>query len=239
MMLVVTFMLVGVILVATIIGTAVVQQSRMLRLRQSFSGRLIEAQDRERAALARELHDDMVGRLDSVSRGLRALPSKDANDYGEELAELADELRDVSRQLHPSLVDLRGLDVALQSLGEEMASRAGIEVTVHVGAESQLLPKLTQLGLFWIAQEALRNAVKHSNARSVEIRLSCTSALAELVITDDGVGFVSDNAGKGSGLGLLSMAERARLLGGRLSLESTADTGTRVSVLIRSNGRGQ
>lgn len=239
MMLVVTFMLVGVILLATIVGTAVVQQSRLLRLRQSLSGRLIEAQDRERAALARELHDDMVGRLDSVSRGLRAVQSDDAKDFGEELAVLADELRDVSRQLHPSLVDLRGLDVALQSLGEEVASRAGLEVTVHAGAESQLLPKPTQLGLFRIAQEALRNAVKHSKARSVEIRVACTSALMELVIADDGVGFVPDNGRKGSGLGLLSMAERARLLGGRLSIESAAGAGTRVSVLIRSDGRGQ
>ncbi len=210
MMLVVAFMLVGVILLATIIGTAVVQQSRLLRLRQSLSGRLIEAQDRERAALARELHDDMVGRLDSVSRGLRALSNRDANDYGEALGELADELRDISRQLHPTLVDLRGLDTALQALGDELGSRAGTVVTVHVSSDAQLLPKPVQLGLFRIAQGALRNAIKHSEAGTVEIRLTCTSDQVELAITDDGVGFVAEDARKGAGLGLLSMAERAR-----------------------------
>jgi two-component system sensor histidine kinase UhpB len=237
MMLVVTFMLVGVILLATIIGTAVVQQSRLLRLRQSLSGRLIEAQDRERAALARELHDDVVGRLDAVSRGLRALSNGDANDYGAELAELADELRDVSRQLHPSLVDLRGLAVALQALGEEIGLRAGIEVAVHVGNESHLLPKPAQLALFRIAQEALRNAIKHSRAGKVEIRLTCTSDLAELVITDGGVGFVAEDARKAAGLGLLSMAERARFLGGRFQIDSTPGAGTRVGVLIPTTGK--
>lgn len=237
MILVVTLTLVGTILLATIIGTAVVQQSRLLRLRQSLSGRLIEAQDRERAALARELHDDMVGRLDAVSRGLRALSNGDANDYGDELAELADELRDVARQLHPSLVDLRGLEVALQVLGDEMASRAGIAITVHVRGESHLVPKQAQLGLFRIAQEALRNAIKHSKAGEVEICLTCTTDLVELVITDEGVGFVAEEGRKGAGLGLLSMAERARLLGGRFQVDSTPDSGARVGVLISLAGK--
>ncbi|HQW65388.1 MAG TPA: hypothetical protein PLJ23_00020 [Gemmatimonadales bacterium] len=239
MMLVVTFMLVGVILLATIIGSTVIQQSRLLRLRKSLSGRLIAAQDEERAALAREVHDDFVGRLDSIGRGLLALPGTDANDFGGEVHALSDELRSLSRRLHPALVEFHGLDAALRSLGEEMTSRTGIRVRVSVSGDPGALPKASQLGMFRIAQEALRNAIKHSKASNADIALVCTDDQAELVLTDDGMGFVQDRAVTATGLGLLSMAERARFLGGRLSIDSTLGAGTRVCALIPCIGRSK
>jgi signal transduction histidine kinase len=200
-----------------------------------LGGRLLTAQDTERARIARELHDDVSQQIALLTIDLELLAGA-AEGESEPLAHesvsrahaIARSVRDLSHSLHPTKLRLIGLVASLQSLEREVA-RSGLAVTfTHENVPSDLPPDLT-LCLFRIVQEALQNALRYSNARKVLVHLTGGPDGLSLTIADDGVGFDVD-AGYGKGLGLISMRERLDAVGGTLDIRSAPGAGTRLDV---------
>jgi signal transduction histidine kinase len=140
--------------------------------------------------------------------------------------------------LHPSVLQHAGLQPTLQRHCAEVAQQHQIRVAFTCEGTFDGIDPQVALGLFRIAQEAVQNSVRHGKAGTVTVRLSAADGTIDLHIVDDGVGFVSGR-GSGSGLGLRSMDERARLVGGHTTIESTPGHGTSVLVSVpRSTTRG-
>jgi signal transduction histidine kinase len=199
--------------------------------------RLLNAQEAERARIAHELHDDISQQLSLLAIYLDMLRSnaqglaKELIDEAVSSAEnIVASVHDLSRRLHPYKLQLIGLVAALQDLQNAVA-QAGIAATFTHEHVPAALPQDLTLCLFRIAQEALQNALKHSHARSVSMRLVGTPAELELSIADDGVGFDVD-AAWGNGLGLVGIRERLDAIGGTFEILSTPGAGTSLVVRI-------
>ena len=190
--------------------------------------RVVEAQENERARLARELHDETGQALTSVLLGLKSLDDRVETAEGRtavaELRELVvSTLQDVRRlavELRPAALDDFGLVPAIERLRDLVTEQSGISVEVRSEIGDQRLSPETETTLYRIAQEALTNVVKHADARSVRMRLSRSGNRIVLVVQDDGRGFEPESVRDG-GVGLLGMRERIALVGGRLTIEST------------------
>jgi signal transduction histidine kinase len=201
--------------------------------------RVVEAQELERRRLARELHDETGQALTSILLGLKALEEK-LDDAGSraaaaELRELVvTTLQDVRRlavELRPSALDDFGLVAALERLSASFADQTGIEIDFETALGDERLPAEVETALYRIVQESLTNVVKHARARRVSILLARRNGAIKAVIEDDGQGF--DPAASGSaGFGLVGMRERLALLGGRLEVESSGDTGTTIAAEV-------
>lgn len=199
--------------------------------------RLLNAQEAERARIAHELHDDISQQLSLLAIYLDMLRSnaqglaKELIDEAVSSAEnIVASVHDLSRRLHPYKLRLIGLVAALQDL-QNAVSQAGIAATFTHANVPAALPQDLTLCLFRIAQEALQNALKHSHARSVSMRLVGAAAGLELSIADDGIGFDVD-AAWGNGLGLVGIRERLDAIGGTFEILSTQGGGTRLVVRI-------
>jgi PAS domain S-box-containing protein len=208
----------------------------------SLSRRLIAAHELERGRVARELHDDLNQRMTLLQIGLGEFEhdapglSSRARDQLRNIAEVAVKvssgLRNLSQQLHPSKLDILGLVASLDGLCQDLAGQHSLQIQFAHHDVPRLIPKDVALCLFRIAQEALKNVVQHSGAAAATVELSGHDDRIELCISDAGVGFNPDSAKQASGLGLLSMQERLRLVGGQLSVESGSSRGTRIHVRI-------
>ena len=208
----------------------------------ALSGRLITAQEEERARIARELHDDLSQRMALLQIGLERFKhdmpdlSSQARRELDNLEEIAEEVSSdvhgLSHQLHPSTLDTLGLVRSLGSFCREFSGQHKIQVQFHHGDMPGQLPKDVTLCLFRVAQEALRNVVKHSGAAEAEVRLSGKGGEIDLCISDSGQGFDVQSVKGVAGLGLISMRERLRLVGGNFSIESEPSNGTRIRVRI-------
>jgi two-component system sensor histidine kinase UhpB len=146
---------------------------------------------------------------------------------------ITEDVRRIAKGLRPPSLDDLGLVAAVRRLTTDLEQRDGVKAVLSVTGRRQRLDGDTELGLFRIAQEALRNAERHAHAGSVEVRLDFTAAGVRLEVEDDGRGFEpgSDWARRGS-LGLVGMQERAVLLGGDLVVESQPGTGTLVRATL-------
>jgi len=208
------------------------------------SRRLVEVQEAERRLLAGELHD-RVGQnltalginLSIVAGGLpeSAKPELAARleECGSLLAGTVDAMRNVMAELRPHALDDYGLPAALRSLATGFSHRTGIQVAFEGDARGTDLPKPVDLAMFRIAQEALNNVAKHSNAQRVEIAIRRANGLATLSVRDNGVGFDPkriERSNREAGWGLLIMRERAEAVGARFSLNAGPDTGVQVLV---------
>jgi PAS domain S-box-containing protein len=210
---------------------------------QDLAGRLIHAQEEERARIARDLHDDVSQQIAGVaillSRLKRSLrPSGPAPEKEEELAELqartsrlADSIRHLSHELHPGMLKHTGLSAALEQHCAEVEQHHGLTITLSASGDLDSLDFDTALCLYRVAQEALTNIVRHSQAHTTRVELTRSASAVELRVTDDGVGFVAAERTR-SGLGLRSIDERVRLAQGSVSVESTPGHGTQVVVHI-------
>jgi PAS domain S-box-containing protein len=209
---------------------------------RSLSARLITTQEEERSRIARELHDDFNQRLALLAMDLEQLGGRqpafreDLSDCLEPLLrrtkELSTDIHRLSHQLHPSILQHLGLVAATGSLCEELSSQHAIHIElVHHGVPRSL-PGGVALCLYRIVQEGLRNVIKHSGAGSARVEFGGTTEELTLKISDDGTGFDSKSAQTHKGLGLLSMRERLRLVGGVISVERVEPTGTRIDVRI-------
>jgi PAS domain S-box-containing protein len=207
---------------------------------RALAGRLLTAGEEERRRLARELHDDVNQRvaalaiaLGTARRRLVDAPAVLATQLGDletRALELATDLRRVSHDLHPAVLEHAGLAVALRAQCGEVSRVAGVPVTLDIQDGISVGPD-TALCLYRVAQEALRNVVKHAGAGRIEVSLGVTAGDVVLVVSDDGRGF-DPGLPPLSGLGLVSMEERVRLLRGSLKVRSAPRQGTHVCVRI-------
>ena len=208
------------------------------------SRRLVEVQEAERRLLAGELHDRVGQNLTALGLNLSIVASGlPAEDYPELAARLeessllvqgtVDAMRNVMAELRPHALDDYGLPAALRTLAASFSRRTGIQVAFQGDAPVTSLPKPVDLAMFRIAQEALNNVAKHSNADHVEIAVKRTNGLATLSVRDNGVGFDPRRIGasdSGAGWGLLIMRERAEAVGADFSLRAEPDAGVQVLV---------
>jgi len=201
--------------------------------------RVVEAQENERARLARELHDETGQALTSILLGLKSLDDRVDTDEGRAaVAELRQlvvaTLQDVRRlavELRPAALDDFGLVPAIERLGDLIGEQGDLSVDLRSDLGDQRLPADAETALYRITQEALTNVLKHANAKLVRVHLSRSGRGAVLVVQDDGKGFDPREVRDGS-VGLVGMRERIALLGGRLTIESTEGAGTMLTVEV-------
>jgi signal transduction histidine kinase len=195
--------------------------------------RVVQAQEAERARLARELHDETGQALTSILLGLKSMEERVESDEGRsaasELRELVvSTLQDVRRlavELRPAALDDFGLVPALERLRDTVSEQSAISVDVQSSLGDRRLPADVETMLYRTVQEALTNVVKHADASHVTVRLGHGDGTVVLTVQDDGRGFDPRSARDG-GLGLAGMRERAALLGGRFTLEASEGAGT-------------
>jgi signal transduction histidine kinase len=235
-----------VVILTAFASALIVYQRRFLRAHRTFADNLLAAHEEERAWVAREVHDDalqrvamLVHELDEWPAAPGPAPTSVLSDriaaLREEIEDLGVMLRRVAHRMHPALIDHAGLVPALQSLAVDVTRSSGIRVDVkdESPADGAAPPGGDRaLLVYRIAQEALRNVVKHAGVSQCDMLVALSSASIELRVTDRGKGFVADDSAKGRGLGLISMAERARLADGRLEVWSRPGDGTTVRALI-------
>ena len=213
---------------------------------QFYISETTRAQEEERKRIARELHDATVQDLAVLSLEIDALArAKERLSEGtlqqleklrERIDSIVEEIRHFSSQLRPGVLDQVGLVPALELLTDDLRKQGGINGCVEViGSERRLSPD-SELVLFRIAQEALQNVRRHSQATEVVVRVEFGAEKVRLDVTDNGTGFevaevLGDFASRGK-LGLIGMQERARLLDGNFSLKSGVGKGTTISVEV-------
>jgi signal transduction histidine kinase len=213
----------------------------------AMSGRLISAHEEERARLARELHDDFSQRL-ALLQNYIELFKLDVPDLSSEarqpldklttmVTELSSDVHHLAQQLHPARLETLGLVKSLDGLCKELSGPHKLRVDFIPTDISGQLRKDVSLCLFRITQEALRNVVKHSGATEAKVELSSNAHEIALCISDPGRGFDVESVKGVAGLGLISMRERLRLVGGHLSIESEPSHGTRIRVRVPQKGR--
>ena len=204
----------------------------------ALTGRLITAQEEERARIARELHDDFSQRLALLGIGLGQLWKKLSPNEVEErenvlemlrgIKEMSSDLHTLSHQLHSSKLEHVGLVPALHGLCKEISEKYKIEVHFSESEGAVDVPKDVALCMFRVAQESLVNIVKHSGAREAQVQLSANAIGISLRISDHGRGFDPAMKTPAAGIGLIGMSERLRLVGGRLLVKSETGRGTEI-----------
>ena len=208
---------------------------------KDLGGRLIAAQEEERRRVARELHDDFNQRLAVLSLELEQLGRKIQKPLGlrqsvqrlqTQAQEIAAEIHRLSYKLHPSKLDHLGLAAAIKSLCAELTESGKLKVAFHQSGFPAVLDKDITLCVFRIAQEGLRNCVKHSGADSARVVLTRTRNVVRLAVSDNGCGFNTKTALMEKGLGFISMKERLHILGGQINVYSKPLRGTRIEVSV-------
>jgi PAS domain S-box-containing protein len=206
------------------------------------SGRLIAAQEDERARIARELHDDLSQRMAMLEIGLDQLkqklstlsPSlkKQLEDINQIATEVSSYIHHLSHKLHPSKLNNLGLVATLHGLCRELSEQYNLKVHFTYHNIPRAIPNDVSLCLYRISQEALWNIVKHSSAREGKLELSGYPEEIDLCVSDTGTGFDPETAKEKTGLGLISMRERLRAVGGHLSVESEPSHGTQICARV-------
>ena len=203
--------------------------------------RLTRVQEDERARIARELHDDLGQRLALLTIQLAELQQASL-DVAPALAEQLETSRRLSEEvcieanllshrLHPSRLAHIGLANALSTLCDEFARQGSMDIDFHRD-EIPDLPSEVTTCLYRVAQEAIRNAEKHSGSRRVRVELAARPDAIMLCVSDSGLGFAATSVECSTGLGLVSMAERVRSVGGALSVQSEVNRGTRIEASV-------
>lgn len=220
---------------------------------RGYLGAVTAGQEEERHRLARELHDDTIQSLIALNQQAQlaqmALDNHPASEQLNEMqgmtAQIIADLRRLTRDLRPSYLEDLGLVPALDMLTRDTSVALGIPVTFQVSGSGRRLRPEVELALYRMVQEALSNVARHAQASSAEVSLGFSPGLTKLAVTDDGRGFeVPDSPAEmvpEGHFGLLGLHERAELIGGRLTIESAPDQGTRVILslpdhLITNNG---
>lgn len=240
--------------VAGLLGIGLVVLRRMNTAREQqqvqheFSRRLIESQEVERKRIASGLHDSLGQNLLVLKNILdqSATNNELKTDVRKELKELSElaqlslnEVREISFDLHPHVLDRLGLQRAIETMVEKLNSSFPVVVTARFEGPSFKLGNQLEIGIYRIAQEALSNVVKHSEARTASVMINARNGVLELKVVDDGRGFdapahLARPPGRWS-LGLVNIAERVRLLNGTYSINSRTGEGTTLTVHIPLN----
>ena len=213
-------------------------QERGLRSREEFTRQLIDAQEQERQRLAAELHDSLGQNLSIIkNKAFQALNcpgvSADVADHLNAISQFATEtiaeVRDLVRNLRPVLIQQLGLTDSLRELLDRVRQSCSIRLEVRIENVEDLIRGSSATQLYRIVQEALSNLIKHSGADSADFRLERDIHCVRLRLSDNGAGFDVNHPTRG-GFGLRNIAERVQMLGGRMNLDSTPGTGTKLIV---------
>jgi len=222
------------------IGTGVDITERKLaeEALSTVSQKLIEAHEEESRRIARELHDDINQRLAlaSVRLGyLKQSPPASAADLEQEIGAVSQEIADLvadiqalSHGLHPARLELLGLEKAAAAFCDELSNRHDVTIDVRFENIPAAQPREISLCLYRVLQEALQNVVKHGGAPHARVSLIARINTIELTVEDSGAGFDPHEAMRGPGLGLTSMQERLKVVGGQLSIHSQRENGTTI-----------
>jgi two-component system, NarL family, sensor histidine kinase UhpB len=222
----------------------VTEAKRALELNRDLAGRLIASQEAERTRIARDLHDDACQEVAGVAVDIsNLLHPRDIRDPAVQqalmsvqnrVAAVAESLRLLSHDLHPSVLQHIGLVAALEAHCAEVERHYDVQVRFSTEGDVEPAAPPVALSLFRITQEALRNAARHGHARHASVVLTRSDHALALSVTDDGEGF--DTARRNGGLGLVSIEERARLVKGRVTIRSRPKRGTTIAVSIPVTG---
>ena len=207
-----------------------------------LSGRLIEAQEEERKRIARDVHDDYSQRLAMLAIDIEELEEK-VGDTSQEtkqqldvlyerICELGADMHSLSHQLHSSPLESLGLVAGVRAFCEEFAVMEHVQVDFAHENVPRSIPADAALCLFRVVQEGLRNMKRHSAANKANVRIEGSSGNLHLTVSDQGKGFELGAPTVGGGIGIWSMQERLRLLGGRLELTSHSKQGTRIDAWL-------
>jgi PAS domain S-box-containing protein len=214
---------------------------------RTLSRRLIQAQEAERALLARELHDDVTQRLAVLAIELGRAESSAAGGaqpqvlktVREGLVRLSEDIHSLAYRLHPAVLEELGLAEALRAECERRERHGGIAVALDLEPMSAAVGKDATLCLYRVAQEALNNIARHAHARAAGVMLRQMDGGLLLAVKDDGIGFDPEESGARASLGLVSMRERLRLVNGTLDIESAPGRGTSIVAWVPGEGAQQ
>jgi len=238
------------------LGVALEQALLWLKLREreqrvsQLLQKVIDAQEEERKRIARELHDETSQSMATLAVGLKAAASlvhRDPNRAESMLESLKEttthtlhEIHNIVYDLRPTLLDDRGLVPALHWCATQRLGPQGVAIDVGQGGIRQRLPPEVETTLFRIAQEAINNVAKHADAQTIRIHVQTEERSVRLSVADDGRGIplAAENGEQSDKrpLGLVGMAERAKLLGGQCRVNSVPGEGTRIDVTIPLEG---
>ena len=220
------------------------QLRRMQENLRFYLHQVTKAQEEERKRISHELHDETIQALVALSRQVDTIASGDKGlpeEYRHQLEEIwqqtndiIKEVRRLSQDLRPAALDSLGLLPALEWLASEVTSYSGIETKVKVRGEQRRLPEEMELVLFRITQESLRNVWRHSQASKAEIKVDFEPGITRITVSDNGKGFSLpdkiDGLARDGKLGLAGMKERAQLIGGTLTVQSSPGKGTSITI---------
>ena len=223
--------------------TNLVKRRRAEEVARGLGKQLLQAEENERARVARELHDDVTQRLARLAidaSGLRYEQDSAARDaitleVRDEIVRLSEDVHALAYKTHPALLQRLGLADSLRLECERFSRQKSIDVSVNVEQLPAEIPHDTALCLVRITQEALTNVGRHARSKSAEVSLRTASNGLELMVVDTGVGFDGKTPVR---LGLASMQERVRLLKGNLTIDSRPDHGTRVRAWVPCEKNG-
>ena len=211
------------------------RRRRAERETTSLGGRLLMAHENERRRVARELHDDVTQRLAALAieatrmeSSHRASADEAARSIRDGLFKLSEDVHALSYRLHPSVIEDLGLVEALRAECDRVNRSGAVNVQFNAGEIPRKLPQDTALCLFRVAQEALRNVVRHAGASSVEVSVLTKEGGLQLAVSDNGSGFDSGSHAERPSLGLASIRERVTLLNGEVDIDSVPGHGTTV-----------
>jgi signal transduction histidine kinase len=231
----------------TTVGMVVTDMTEARRnedMLRALSQRLVEMQETERGRIALELHDQITQLLCAILVRSQTLADKlstqgpakrEALKLREMLGHTAQEVERISRNLRPSVLDELGLAAVLRDTSTDFAERTGVSVKLSRLQLTARLPAGTELTLYRILQEALKNVEKHAQAQHVFVCLKQQGAFVQLAIIDDGIGFDPNHPAKRNGksrLGLLGMRERAAHVGGTFNVKSSQNGGTTIRAQV-------
>lgn len=218
-----------------------------MKTERSLSQQLIKAQEKERKRIASELHDGIAQSIGAVKYRIEGALASLQSRYPDldltvldgtidDIRELVEEVRRISSNLSPSMLEDFGIHVALEWLCKEFkAQNRGVEMECSVSIDEADTPELVKVAIYRVAQEALQNIGKHASATRVTATLERLDDSVQLLISDNGVGFDHQKPQPGydgkSGLGLRSMRERVEATGGRFELRSALQKGVEVKAL--------
>lgn len=234
--------------IAAFLITSLVAARLMTRLRrmaqEALDWRLVDAEERERARIARDLHDDVSQRMALLMAQFQQFRADVPNptvevqttldDLLQQIDELSTDIQALAQSLHSPKLEYLGLVKTMKSFCEEFGQQHSLEIDFngHGHEVPSSLPLDVSLSLYRVLQEALRNAAKHSRTRRFDVDLFETSEAIHLTVRDSGLGFNMDAAMNGRGLGLISMQERIKLVKGEFLIDSQIKGGTTIHAKV-------
>jgi two-component system sensor histidine kinase UhpB len=224
------------IVLAAFLAALIIAQRHRIAAERAHAQRLLAAQEEERSRVARELHDDALQRIAVIRHELDEATEHGGPEMARRIAGVSGELEDLgvvlrtaAHQLHPSVVEKAGIVRALGALAAEFGRTAGLDVRLALPPADVPVPPATGVAAYRIAQEALRNVVKHGGVQQADLALEATGGTLTLRVADAGKGFDTESGRAEDGLGLIAMRQRAEAVGASLAITARPGGGTVVT----------